>query len=229
MPPKYRKRPYRKRRYVRKRKSKSRLGRPSRGLSQSVYLFKRRRQEVVQLNAAVLPAGWQLVNAGVCREWSFALSDLTDFQEFVNLFDLYKITACKVEIFMSNSLANANLNENLICYAAPSRSGQTPTMDEDYFLNKQASKKKYAYVGSARPVTYYMKLNQLAMVYGQPTGVPPSVTDYATIRPRWVSTQEPTTEHYGLDTRIQLVNNTSLPNAFMKVVMTYYIACKGAE
>lgn len=213
--------------YRRKRRKpwrKSNFGRPSRPMRQSVYMFKRRIQEVTQVND-LTTSNWVAEGNGIIRHWNFSLADLTNSNDFINLFSSYKITGVKVEIYFSNNLANANLNQQMIGYAAPNRSGQVAHgLTEQYFLECQASTKRACYVDSARPLTYFMKVNQLSEQYNSITN-----TDYAFVKPKYISTLEPNAAHYGLDTRIQCVNNTAMPLAFIKCILTYYITCKGVE
>lgn len=98
-------------------------------------------------------------------------------------------------------------------------------ISEQDFLETQAMRKGILLVNSRKPLTMYMKLKQLRMMYGS-TGLTDQ-TDYAMVRPKYVDVHEENCEHYGYLTRCQLINNTSLPNVYIKIVTTVGLSCKG--
>ena len=228
--------PRKKRNFVRNRRKKygftSKLGRPSRPLKESVYLFKRRRTEVVNVNNTAGSNWIPTDDNGIARSWAFALTDLPNYTDFTNLFSQYKILAVKAEIFFCNSSvgvlpAGTMSNLQMLAYAAPNRTGQIAHgNDEVHFLECQASTRRCCYVGSAKPLKYYMKVNQLSERYNSAVN-----TDYAVVKPRYVSTNEPDSAHYGLDCHIRLVNGTAMGSNVtqLKTLLTYYIACRGVQ
>ena len=195
-----------------------RLGRPSRGLRTSVYLFKRSYIETFALTSP--PSSWdQPDTSAITQQTVFKLSDLHDYSDFVNLFNQFKICGVRMQFYFSNSIASGN--DQVMMYIAPNLAGSTVTLDEQYFLDNQSTKRKAGITGQARPITAYHKCRQLAQVYGGPTQ-----SDYASFRPRYISTGEPSALHYGANIRIQMMNNTSMANTSVKVLYTYLIACR---
>ena len=222
-------RPTKRRKYVSR--NRSRLGKPSRGLKTSVYLFKRRFVETFDLGNP--PTDWVDEGTAITLHTGYRLSDLSDYGDFTNLFAMYKLSAVKVQFyFSSNSVTQtteqtgtpAQPNGQLLIYMAPNKTGQQLTLTEQYFLNNQATRVKPAIVASARPVNMYNRLMQLGERFGSVTN-----TDYAVMKPRWISTAEAGTLHTGQDIRIQYVNGQQLNNTSCKVIYTYYVACKQAQ
>ncbi len=233
------KRPRRGRRGAFKRRpTRSRLGKPSRGLRQSTYMFKRRITQVVDLST-ISNSGWiKSSENALYRQWVFKLADLDgggQTTDFTNLFRRYKINAVKVELAFSNtgSIPATNgstpSNYQLQVYTMGNRSGRTEEdMTEQNFLNTQASSKRLALNGG-KPLKYYMKLNQLAETYASITN-----TDYCVQKPRYVSTGETGCEHYGLNMLINRVDGEPLTTGItspqhMRMTMTYYMSFKGVE
>lgn len=216
---------------------RSRLGRPSRGLSQSTYMFKRAITSVVNINNAP-GSDWVAITGGIYRQWHFSLNDLNaaaDATDFTNLFRRYKINAVKVELAFSNTGsipatdANKPSNYQLQVYTMPNKVGRTEEeVTEQMFLNTQASNKRLALNGGS-PLVYYMKVNQLAETYASTTN-----TDYAVVRPRYVSTGETGVQHYGLNMFINRVDGEALTTGLnssqhVRCTLTYYMSFKGVE
>lgn len=230
------------RRWRRKRRT-SRLGKPSRGLTQSTYMFKRRTTSVLPLDGSS-QSGWTLSgDNGVYRNWVFTLGDITTSTEFTRLFRRYKINAVKVELAFSNtqsastggSQAAAPVkyfdNAQLQIYTKANRVGVTPlaaTTEAD-FMETQAMKKRLALNGG-KPVSFFMKVNQLAETYQSAL---PGGTDYAVQRPRYIGTNEPTCPHYGITMYINRVDGQPLGTGhngqpqFVRSTVTYYLSFKG--
>lgn len=220
----FRRRPNRRKRPRNVTKRKAKIGRPSRGLTQSTYLFKTRAVSTIQLNAMAVP-GFELNTNGLCRRWSWTLADLPGYGKYQGLFKQYKLNYARVEIYASSNTAGT-ANEQLIWYTCPNVIGKDDAgLTETDFLETQAMRRGTLVVNSRRPLTMYMPLKQLSMRYGS-TGVTDQ-TDYAAVKPRYVDVHEENCEHYGYLTRCQLVNNTALPNIFLKIITTVGISCKG--
>ncbi len=221
----------------RRRPRRSKLGKPSRGLRQSTYMFKRRLTSVVNLNDTN-NGGWTTITGGggMFKQWVFKLSDLADTTDFSSLFRRYKINAVKVQLAFSNTGSDANgynFNNNyqLQIYTAQNRSGRTDEeLTEAEFMNIQASKKRLCLNGG-KPLNFYMRTNQLTETYASAVN-----TDYAVTRPRYVSTGETGCEHYGLNMFINRVDGQAFgtggaaPNTQrMRCTLTYYLSFKGVE
>ncbi len=217
---------------------RTRIGRPSRGLRQSTYLFKRRITTVVELSNAD-SGGWisSADNKSMYKQWNFKLSDLAgaDNTDFTNLFRRYKINGVKVEMAFSNTQSaplggGSGSNFQMQLYTRQNRSGRVEeAITEQDMLNTQASRKRLALNGG-RPIKYYMKVNQLAETFASAAN-----TDYTIQRPRYVSTGETGCEHYGLDMFINRVDgealgtNLSSSPQVMRCTLTYYMSFKGVE
>lgn len=219
-------RPTKRRKFNRKRRPT--LGKPSRGLRTSVYLFKRRYQETFQLNNP--PANWVTEGNAITQNTAYKLGDLHDVTDFTNLFAQYKISAVKMEMyFASNSVtenpgASQSPPSNMILYMAPNRTGQAEVLDEQFFLDNQATKKRVCIHGAGKPIVMYQRLKQLNMIYGSAAN-----TDYSLMWPRYISTNETTATHTGQHMRLQYVNNNSMQDSTVKVIYTYYISCKQVQ
>ncbi len=239
--------------FRRRRRNRSKLGKPSRGLRQSTYLFKRQTTEVIPLLATGstehgwLPASGDGSDPGIFKQWAFSLQQLADASsagstDFTNLFKRYKIAAVKLEISFSNtgaavsSVAGSSTmtvpNCQLQVYTTPNRSGRARTaanpLTEQELLHTQAKRKRLALNGG-KPLKFYMRVNQLGMVYVSTTD-----TDYAVQRPQYISTGEPGCVHYGLEMYINRVDGQALSshlttNQYMRCTTTYYLAFKGVE
>ena len=226
------KRPARKRKRVYKKKT-TRVGRPAISTIPSVYFFKRHHTETVMLSTGAPPDSWSVLNNGLGKQMVYSLSQLGDFTDFTNLFAQYKLTAIKMELLFSNSVSISNSgysNNQLLVYTDSNNIGTTETLPESLFLTSQTSRKRVCLTNSQYPIKFYNKLRQLRETYNGPTG-----TDYAMSYPRWISTGESTTPHYGMNIRIQRVDGqampavTGAPTQYMKIFTTYYIACKKVE
>lgn len=239
MPPKKNKK-----RVFRRRRNKPKLGRPSRGLKQSLYFFKRKTTEVVTLIDDALTNGW-LVSSdnGIYKSWTFNLDQLNSKTDFTNLFKMYKICAVKLELCFNNtgSVISANniAGQNSVqpgcqlqVFTIPNRIGKARSvlapLTEQIVLDTQSHKKRLALNGG-RPLKFYFKLNQLGMVFHNSTN-----TDYTLSKAKFISTQETGTEHYGLEMYINRVDGNALSTGMantqsVRINTTYYLACKGVE
>lgn len=229
----------RKRRVIRRR----RLGKPSRGLRQSVYLFKRKVSEVVALADSTLENGW-LVSSdnGVYKSWTFNLNQISTRTDFTALFKQYKICGIGLEVCFNNTQSSITGNVSgtpnvapgtqLQVYTIPNRVGKARTvldpLTEQIVLDTQAHKKRLALNGG-RPLKFFFKVNQLGMVFHNAAN-----TDYTVSPARYLSTAETGTEHYGFEMYINRVDGQSLSSNIAneqtaRITTTYYLACKGVE
>jgi len=229
------------RKVFKRRSRRIQIGKPSRGLRQSTYLFKRRLTTVVELSNAD-SGGWISApdNKSMYKQWNFKLSDLAgvDNTDFTNLFRRYRINAAKVEMSFSNTGSvpapgGSGGNFQMQLYTRANRSGRSEEIiTEQSMLNTQASKKRLC-LNNGRPIKYYMKLNQLSETFANVGGLPN--TDYTVQKPRYVSTGETGCEHYGLDMFINRVDNETLGSNLasapqvMRCTITYYMSFKGVE
>lgn len=229
MPPR-KKTAYRKKRKItKKRNTRARVGRAPRGLTPSIYKYKRMDTFTIEFaaNDPNPPTGWDLFPTNDCiqKGWAFALSSVPEHTQFTSLYSQYKLSGVRLQMFPSCTSITAYRDlSNIIMWVKPSRYGyQIDNVQE--LVSCQAIKKRLVFKDD-KPVDIYMPLTQLMQVYG--TAV---TTDYATIKPRWISTQEKDTLHYGLDMIFQTVSGANIVTMPMKIkiIQTLYFSCKGVK
>ncbi len=231
---------------VRRRRRRTRVGKASRGMRQSTYLFKRSITTVVPLAIGALTDGWtDAGDNGIYKQFVFNLDQLTGASQtdFTNLFKRYKIAGVKVELAFNSTgsvissgptgTSSTVPGGQLQVYTTPNRSGRKRTvltpLTEAVLMNTQAKKKRLALNGG-RPLKYYMKPTQLNQIYASATN-----TDYGVQRAQYISTGEPTAEHYGLEMYINRVDGEALSSGLtgtgqtMRQTTTFYLAFKGVE
>lgn len=231
----YRKKNYLSRRYKRnyyllrkkakKVRSRPKLGRPPRRMMPSIYKFKRNVTQTIDLNN-IEGTGWDLMEASAMQKGiSVALSSLSDYSQFTNLFEQYKLTGLRLQIIPSwNAIRGVGTQSQILCYIMKSRFGyMVDNMQE--VLAKQA-KRKFVAFRDGKPIDVYMKLNQLNETYGTSL-----TTDYTIQRPKWLSTQEINTAHYGYDIVLQTVSGRAFTDQEMsvKIFTTVYFSCRGVK
>lgn len=224
----------------RRKYGKRKTGKPSRGLKQSVYFFKRKWTQFIDLNAATLPTGWifqsppsplpvgTVPSNGYVISWKFTLAQLSNHKEFTSgLFNQYKICAVKTQCYCTSTIATgqAGQNSNMIIQTLPWNQSlsTTPTLfTEEKALETQSCKRTTLIHSTGKPKSFYMKLKQSTDSTG-PGG------QQLYLNPRWTDVDNPDVPHYGLNQRFSFVNYTlpqQQPVAF-KIVHTYYLAMKG--
>ena len=215
-------RPYKRRKKV---MFKGKLGRPPRRMMPSIYKFKRQTQQTFDLNA-IEGTGWDEISADAIQKgFAMSLDTLSDYTQFTNLFEQYKLTGLRLQIIPSwNVIQGYRDMSQILCYISKSRYGYAINSVEE-MLNKQAKRKFVAFI-NGKPIDIYMKLNQLTQIYGSATA-----TDYTLKKPGWVSTQEPGTTHYGYDVVLQTVSGQAMANQLMsfKILLTTYFSCRGVK
>ena len=232
----YRK-PYRKKRQRRNRRGERRWRRqarrnfrPARGLTPQVMSFKRSRTEMLILNNTSAPSGWTTVDNGISVPLVFSLSQIPDSTDFVNLFNSYKIVGIRMQGWYSNSVADSENQQSMVYWVGNSMGNVLGTaLDEQYFLDRPTHKKRVLVNSMGKPsFDLYMKMSQLSQIYQSTVN-----TDYGLSRPRFISTGETTTGHYGVSMHIRRLdgNNwtagTTNPYPQLKINYTYYFKCRG--
>lgn len=227
---------YLKRRPKRRGRRKPNLGRIQRGLTPAIYPFKRSTSVTIGLNTTAPPEGWSVSGNNLYRNWGFALSQLVDFTEFTNLFKYYKLKGVRVQMYFSNTNSNSkdggsSPNQQMLCWYDTNKDGADTAASglEQTYLNSQTAKKKLCLKTSGKPLDFYMPLKQQNMVYG---GI--GNTDYATTSPKWISTSEFSTPHFGYKTMLQRCDGQAFTSGisnsqFVKIIQTVYFQCKKVE
>lgn len=193
----------------------------------AVHLFRRAFTKTLALSNVTAPAGWTAEGNAIYSNFSYKLNDLLSATDFTNLFQQYKINGVKQELIFSNT-SSMDTNSQLLVYWDANKDGQSRTRSEQTFLDSQTSKHVILKPPSKQKITLYTKLKQLSNTFKL------TDDDYAVVNPRWISTAEPNTPHYGCSMRIQRVDDkpfgTDLTNfQYLKIITTMYIACKKVQ
>lgn len=220
----------RKKMYKKKRTTKKRGRNVPRPL---VYPF--RRVDQYNLDMGSPSEGWiTTVDNCIVKTISFTLNQLTNYTEFVNLFESYKLNYGVIKIYPTTtgndvlvSSGGTNQVNNLISVWANTH-GQS--LDATFTIDdlNQIQKKKQWLMPSRNPTVIKMPLKQLSLRYG-PTTIPPSTVDYASQKPRYISTSEPSTLHYGVNIHIQNTTGNgflSSYNNFLLIQQQVLLTCK---
>lgn len=223
------------RKYGRTRKvPNNRVARP---LRPRTYNFTRSFAETIELNNTTPPLGWTSVDNGLVRSQPFKLADLPNYLEFVNLFSQYRLLAVKQEMYFSNTNSVNNVigtqsdlgNKQIIMYCNPNMVGydNTSLLTEQFFLESQSSKKKLCLNAIGRPVKIYSKVKQLVKVFSDEL----DNTDYSKAYPKFVSTGDINTEHYGLDMRLARIDGNIFSTGgnnypSVKIITKVYLQCR---
>lgn len=168
-------------------------------LTPSVYPFTRTFEQLLALEAPVSFFHATLTDNLVVGHVEINLSELPGYAEFQTLFAQYKINALSLKVtpsYQMDMAANPLLSgQTIICSIWKSTHGQAPTTAFTISDLLQIQKRKEFIMPRTRPMTHHMRLTQLGQVYG--AGV--TTTDYVKIKPRYISTTESSTPHYGLN------------------------------
>lgn len=234
--------PYRKRRArkpAKKRRFYKRRTRPviQRGLRPAIYPFKRSQAVVIGLNTSSPPTGWNVNGNNLYRNWGLTLGELPDHTDFVNLFKYYRLKGVRIQLYFSNTSSptedgnNNSPNQQIMMWIDTNKDGSNFAAAgvENTYLSSQTAKKKLCIRANGRPIDIYMPLMQQAQMYGGP-----SATDYTTQKPKWVSTSEATTPHYGLKMMLQRLDGQPFTSGinnsqYCKIIQTVYFQCKKVE
>lgn len=219
----------------------SKIGKPSRGLTQSRYFFKRKLTNLVTLSAVTGDqpgANYQQVPAdlgspGCVVRWQIKLRDLPDNNEFTGgLFAYYRINAMKVKMIPQFTTTQYSATTTTPCqtivYTMPYNYNldlPTPSVNpltEGICLQTQACRTT-TLINDGTGQSYYSKCRILNTI---DSGLLGSDT-FAFSKPKWLPTDSAEVEHYGLCQRFQ-PNFTSWPaNMMIKLIITAYLEFKG--
>lgn len=206
----------------------------------SVHKFSRSMVETIELKSAAgdtPPANWSIVaDGGLVRRFSWSLAGLSDPTDFTNLFASYRLTHAEMTFFFANTGSDAAggdteglSNRQIIMYAKPNRNGRSDQiLTEQHYLDNQTTIKKLCYNDNAAPVTISLPLTQLGEKYAGAT------SDYAISSPGFISTGEVNTGHYGVDIRLQRVDNKEFSSGggvypSVKIVTKINLECKQVQ
>lgn len=223
-----RKRVKRKQPTMRRRIANSRIGRP---MKPATFKFKRTFEQIVDLAAVPSASGWIPSGNGIYKQFVYDLSLLPNATDFTNLFSEYKLTGVSVKMYFSNNISGStgtnSSNNQLIMRISPNPNGSTNTLTEQFFNESQSTKKKLCLNTLGKPLSIYQPLKQLNYSYNNSIGS----NSYTAQRPRFITTQDQTVEHYGLNCRIDRVDGQALTTGlnntqFVRIQHTVYLTTK---
>jgi hypothetical protein len=194
-----------------------------------VYAFSRAREQLLALEDPDAGAtGWiSTFDDAVIKTFTFSLSELPNFNEFTGLFSQYKLNAAALKIYPSYSQVvstdAAVASNNIIISIWANTTGQALTAAFTKAELNEIQRKRQWMFPLNRPTTITMPLKQLNSVYNSTIN-----TDYTVVKPRYISTAETTTPHYGINVHIAKVDGStfSTNSARLKIFEKIYLTCK---
>jgi len=152
----------------------------------------------------------------------FKLSSIVDQNDFVNLFDRYKIVGVKLKImYQAESASAGGLGVlPIFNYAIDNDDAAIPS-SLNTIMSKQRSKS--VVLTANRPISIYVKPKVAVAVYQS------LLTGYSSQSSQFINATYPDVQHYGLKTWI---NNFYAPggaNNQITIQPTYYIACRDPQ
>lgn len=233
--------PVRRKQFRRKPRRRSKLTKPMSivprkpRMAPRVLQFKRKFVQDLILNTVTPPIGWtSLASTGdeaIVLNYVISMAQLPGYANFTGLFDSYRIKGVRVQGYYSCSTTAPENQAQVMLYYCRDHLGQsTPAqLSEDWFLERPRSRKRLIVNSIGRPsFDIYMPLTQLANTYQSITN-----NDYTMKRPRFISTNEVNTPHYGLNLRLQRIDGnpftTASSNQYptLKMFTTVYFECRG--
>lgn len=222
MPPRkynsYKKKTYKKRTY-KKKGTAHRLPKPR------VVPFHRSREYLLELDNPA--SGWiTTTDNAVVKTFDFNLAELPNMTDFTNLFSQYKLNMAILKIFPSGSMLGSypqSQTQNMIITIWPNTHGNPLTAVFQNSELLEIQRKKSFMFPMNRPTSIKMYLKQLSNTYAGSLN-----TDYATIKPRYISTSETSTPHYGMNVHIRRMDEGSFTSNSLRLLFRekIYLTCK---
>lgn len=224
MPPKkyQRKRVYRKKKIYRKKTTGMALKVPK----PRVMPFGRNMEYLLSLENP--SNGWiQTLDNALVKTFDFNLAELPNFTDFTNLFSQYKLNMAILKIYPSASqvvvsTAAAGTQNMIITVWANTHGNPLTAVFQNSELLEIQRKKAWMFPMN-KPTSIKMPLRQLTNTYAGTLN-----TDYATVRPRYISTTETSTPHYGMNVHIRKMDGTAFGSnsARLLIRQKIYLTCK---
>lgn len=214
---------------------RSKVGKPSRGLTASRYFFAERVvTQVPDIKDGPMPNGRWTNNGtltATMHDGVFQLQDLNNYGKYQNMFEAYRINAVKIQ-FISNatittSLSGTSASDQIMVYNWVdfinnySGGASMPTVKE--LLEMQRCRKRQLITG--KPLNIYTKVKQQNIALLSDS----SSYAYTQQKPKWISTTQPATNHYSLNTVFANQDGKVLPNMPVQMVVTYYLEFRGQK
>ena len=241
-----------KRSYKPRRKTYKRNPAIARGLRQSVIPFKRTVTQIIDTDQlSNLPSNWAMSAGDTTGYYAllatqiFQLSQLPEVSNLALVYKFYKINCVVVKLYpcYSSTVPNGATTtsnsasyqgQNIFCTYTKNLTGVglSSTIDNNWWLTQQARKQRI--ITGTRPLTFKVFPKLLNEVYSSLTN-----TDYTLMRPKYISTTELSTPHFGLDMAFNFTDfsdpirenfsaDYTTPIKF-RMDMTYYIQLKGTQ
>lgn len=200
-----------------------------------VLQFQRKFSQDVVLNSLAPPTGWTSRSADgdecLTLNYVFSLNQIPDYTNFTNLFDSYCIKGVRLQGYFTATVSQSSSQAQTMLFYCRDHLGQSTASDltEEWFNQRPRSKKRVLLNAMGKPAfDIYMPLTQLANTYHSLTN-----TDYVMRRPRFISTNEVSTPHYGFNLRLARVDGnrwthgTSNQYPTLKMFTTVYFQMRG--
>jgi len=219
------------RRNIRRRGRTATQTRVPRGLTPSVYRFKRDIEATIALDPSSPPEGWTADGGSrIYNQFGYSLGALGDNSDFVNLFAQYRLKGARIRMYFSNTTSgamgnsNSNANTQLLVRMAPNQSGQIDTLNDAFWAQAQAKKYKMA-INGGRPLDIYMPLKQANLVTSS-TGSANTL-----MSPKFIDTAVGNVVHYGMNLSVERVDGQGLSAGsgnyqYCKLITTIYLECR---
>lgn len=220
----------RRRRRVPRRKRVSTAPRMNRVVApMKVYPFSRQREQLLALEDPDAGAtGWiSTFDDSVVKTFTWSLNELPNYGEFTALFRQYKLNMGLIKIFPSYSqvvsATGSVASNNIIVTIWANNDGQPLTAAFTKAELAQIQSKNQFMFPMNRPTTIRMPLKQLDQVYNSTVN-----TDYTVAKPKYISTAETSTPHYGMNVHICRVDGSTFgsDSARLKIMEKIYLTCR---
>jgi hypothetical protein len=200
-----------------------------------VLNFKRCFSQDVVLNATTPPGGWTsrqgVGDEAITINYVASMAQIPDYSNFTNLFDSYRIVGCRVQGYYNTTMTSPGTQAQTMLFYCREHLGQSAASDlsEDWFNQRPRSKKRLLINSVGKPAfDIYMPLTQLANTYQSVAN-----NDYTMKRPKFISTNEVNTPHYGFNFRLARIDGknwttgSSHPYPTLKLFTTIYFQMRG--
>lgn len=162
-----------------------------------------------------------LISSSQAVTFSFALSDLSGYTDFTNLFDCYRINAVKVHIIPQANSNDTGATDTLsipVIHYRNDIDDAVSVSNENQILEMENVKTRRL----DRPFTHYFKVNTAGETYNN------GITTAYSVNKRgvWIDGQYPNVAHFGFKAWIVTANVQTLR---CKFYVTYYMQFKGAQ
>lgn len=216
---------YKKKRTIKRKVYPKKTGRTLRVPKPRVVPFSRSKEYLLEMEN---PAnGWiETTDNALVKTFDFNLAELPNYTDFVNLFSQYKLNMVILKIFPSGSMLGSfpqSSTQNMIITVWPNTHGNplTTLFTNDKLLEIQ--RKKTFMFPQNKPTSLKMYLRQISNTYAGTIN-----TDYATVKPRYISTTEASTPHYGMNVHIRRMDGTAFGVNSLRLLFRekIYLTCK---